>query len=93
MLEVGEFEIDYMSTDPQFDGEVADGLVLSFDATITPELELEGYARDLIRQIQDARKEADYDLADRIQLSLDESLGLKEQFGELICEETLSSFV
>lgn len=37
---------------------------------ITPELELEGYARDLVRFIQDGRKEADYDLADRISLSI-----------------------
>lgn len=41
VLEVGEFEIDYVSTDTQFDGEVVDGLVLNFDPAISHELALE----------------------------------------------------
>jgi isoleucyl-tRNA synthetase len=45
------------------------GLVV-LDTTVTPELELEGSARDLIRQIQQARREADLDVSDRITLAV-----------------------
>ncbi len=41
------------------------------DLTITPELEAEGRARDLVRMIQQARKDAGLNVADRITLALD----------------------
>ena len=47
----------------------AGGLVV-LDTEVTPELELEGSARDLIRQIQQARREAGLDVSDRIALDL-----------------------
>jgi len=40
------------------------------DATITPELQMEGYARELIRSIQEARKNTGYEVSDRITLSI-----------------------
>lgn len=46
------------------------GLVI-LDTTITPELEAEGIARDLVRMIQQARKDADLNVSDRIQLHVD----------------------
>jgi len=46
-----------------------DALVI-LDITITPELEAEGYARDLVRLIQQARKDAGLHVADRINLRL-----------------------
>ena len=42
------------------------GLVVALDAEVTPELEREGLARDLIRHIQQARKELDLQVTDRI---------------------------
>ncbi|MFZ5915999.1 MAG: isoleucine--tRNA ligase [Chloroflexota bacterium] len=42
------------------------GLIVGVDVTLTPELEAEGLARDLVRRIQNARKEAGFDIADRI---------------------------
>ncbi|UCC62629.1 MAG: isoleucine--tRNA ligase [Anaerolineae bacterium] len=42
------------------------GLVVGVDVAITPDLEAEGLARDLVRRIQNARKEAGFDIADRI---------------------------
>ena len=42
------------------------GLVVAVDVTITPALAREGLARDLVRRIQTLRKEADFELDDRI---------------------------
>ena len=44
--------------------------LIELDLTITPELQLEGLARDLVRIIQQDRKDANLELSDRIQLSL-----------------------
>lgn len=42
------------------------GTVVVLDLEITPELQAEGLAREMIRVIQDMRKEADYQVSDRI---------------------------
>lgn len=42
------------------------GPVVVLDLEITPELQAEGLAREMIRVIQDMRKEADYQVSDRI---------------------------
>ncbi len=47
------------------------GIVVALDTRITPELELAGRARDLIRGIQSLRKEAGLKLEDRITLSIE----------------------
>ena len=51
------------------------GVVL--DTELTPDLEAEGRARDLVRLVQQARKDRDLDVTDRIELklALPESLG------------------
>ena len=46
------------------------GLVL-LDTEVTPELAGEGLVRDLVRVVQQARREADLDVADRIELTVD----------------------
>lgn len=69
-------------------------MVVALDTTITDILRLEGYARDIIRLIQDMRKEADYSVTDRISLSMS-GKGSEEiltQFGDMITSETLSTF-
>ncbi|MEI8067832.1 MAG: isoleucine--tRNA ligase [Candidatus Shapirobacteria bacterium] len=43
-------------------------LTVSLDTQLTPELEAEGDSRDLIRQIQSLRKEANLDLKDKIKI-------------------------
>jgi isoleucyl-tRNA synthetase len=63
------------------------------DTATTPELEAEGLARDVIRAVQQARKEADLDVSDRILLSLgsdDEGRMAIERHRELIAAETLA---
>jgi isoleucyl-tRNA synthetase len=50
---------------------VADrGTQVVFDTTITPALKAEGLARDVVRVVQDARKDAGLDVADKIALYL-----------------------
>lgn len=97
ILEAEDYEVSYVSTEDQDldDIEVNNGLVLRFDWEITPELEREWYARDLIRAIQDARKEAGYDIADRIKLMLsgDGAESLVAEHQELLETETLSTIV
>lgn len=46
------------------------GYVIGLDTTLDEELTLEWYARDMIRGIQDARKELGFEVTDRLQLSL-----------------------
>ncbi len=43
---------------------------VALDTTLTPELELEGFARELVRAINEHRKSIGLDLADRIRLEL-----------------------
>jgi len=40
------------------------------DVEVTPELEVEGRARDLIRMVQQARRDADLAVTDRIVLTI-----------------------
>ena len=47
-----------------------DGYVVEIDQTLTPDLVAEGLARDLVRQIQELRKQAGLELSDRIQVHL-----------------------
>jgi isoleucyl-tRNA synthetase len=66
------------------------------DLTLTPELEAEGYARDVIRDVQDDRKAAGLDVADRIALTLNipsDSVVAVETHRELIATETLATSV
>ena len=53
---------------------VADrGTQVSLDARITDSLAREGIARDVVRHVQDSRKNAGLEMEDRIELSLDTS--------------------
>jgi isoleucyl-tRNA synthetase len=46
------------------------GLVVALDTTVTPELHAEGVTRDLVRLIQQARRDAGLEVTDRITLGL-----------------------
>lgn len=70
-----------------------DALVI-LDLTITPELEAEGRARDLVRMIQQARKDAGLHVADRITLGLDVPSEFKSALathGDFIAAQTLAT--
>ncbi|MEV6635101.1 isoleucine--tRNA ligase [Actinoplanes sp. NPDC051470] len=46
------------------------GVTIALDTQLTPELEAEGVARDVVRGIQQARREAGFDVSDRIAVSV-----------------------
>ena len=61
---------------------------------LTPELVQEGLAREFVRRVQDLRKSAELDVADRIELFFEASAGLRsaiEAHEEYITAETLTS--
>jgi isoleucyl-tRNA synthetase len=67
---------------------VENGKELMLNKTLTPELKREGFARDLIRAIQSARKNARLSMDDHIKLSL--SIDLPMGFEALVKSETLT---
>ncbi|GGL27019.1 isoleucine--tRNA ligase [Phycicoccus endophyticus] len=66
------------------------------DTTVTPELAREGLARDLVRAVQQARKDAGLDVSDRILLEVSgdgEVEAALEAHGGLVAGETLAEEV
>ncbi len=64
------------------------GVVLSLDTTMTDELKLEGHARDLIREVQQLRKEQGYELGDHLTLSITGADDILALHGDRIARET-----
>jgi isoleucyl-tRNA synthetase len=67
--------------------------IIIFDLTITEALEREGIARDLIRSIQQARKDANFSVSDRIKLIIESEKDLSQILAEhtnFIEEQTLA---
>ncbi|MCK6584315.1 MAG: isoleucine--tRNA ligase [Anaerolineales bacterium] len=66
--------------------------VAALVTTLTPELVAEGLAREFVRRVQDLRKTANLDVADRIELFVEASAGLRsavEAHKDYITAETL----
>ncbi len=70
VLEKWEFELVFESSDSKYDIETGFWMVIAMNPNITNNLKLEWYARDIVRQIQEARKEANYQVDDRIKINL-----------------------
>ncbi|KNY04457.1 isoleucine--tRNA ligase [Microbacterium sp. GCS4] len=72
-LEPSEYELA-LETSGRPEGEalalVPGGGFILLDTATTPELEAEGLARDVIRAVQETRKNAGFDVSDRIRLDL-----------------------
>jgi len=92
----GEYELSMVAagdSDSSKVGITSFGFVL-LNTVITPELAAEGLARDAIRHIQQARKDADLDVSDRIILKLiadEDSLVALREHQQLIANETLAT--
>jgi isoleucyl-tRNA synthetase len=94
----GEWEVNY-----DFSGlgehlagaEAGDGFVV-LDTALTPELEAEGWARDVVRAVQDERKAAGLAVTDRIRLRLTVAPDRREAaqaHREMLARETLAADV
>jgi isoleucyl-tRNA synthetase len=67
--------------------------VVVLDTVLTPALEREGMARDLVRSVQQARKDSGLNIADRIHLSVDAQGEARDAINEhssYVCEQTLA---
>ncbi|MES2215476.1 MAG: isoleucine--tRNA ligase [Pseudomonadota bacterium] len=96
ILSAEEFTLKLEAKNPKGAASLAsnDGIVI-LDMSITRELELEGVARDIIRAVQQTRKEADFDISDHIILECQGGGEIAEAvalYGQLIEEQTLSQF-
>ena len=63
------------------------------DTAITLELRLEGTARELVRAIQEMRKEAGYEVDNRINVGYVGTEEVFAKFGDLIAKETLANTI
>jgi isoleucyl-tRNA synthetase len=69
------------------------GFTVALDPTITPELRLEGLARELVNRVQNLRKESGLQVQDRIRLGIfgdGEILDVSRAWGEFVAAETLA---
>jgi isoleucyl-tRNA synthetase len=69
-------------------------LTVALDITLTPELEAEGMARELVNRIQNIRKNRDFNVTDRIQIDLENHPAVQvavQQYGSYIKDEVLAT--
>jgi isoleucyl-tRNA synthetase len=69
-------------------------ITVAVDAALTPELKAEGLAREVVRRVQAMRKDAGFDIADRITTYYtagDELRAVFQAWGDYIMAETLST--
>ena len=64
------------------------GIVVSLDLEITEELKREGIARDVVRNVQDARKQLGCEIMDYIVIEVSDSF--PAEWSEYLCNETMS---
>jgi isoleucyl-tRNA synthetase len=72
-----------------------EGITVAIDTTLTPELAQEGLAREFVRTIQNLRKDAGFNIEDRIVTQYETaSVKVREMldaFGEYVKRETLTT--
>lgn len=93
----GEYTLETVAgaaSDDAAVGMLPGGGFVVLDTVVTPELATEGLARDLVRAVQQARKDAGLDVSDRIELVLGGSAGAltaAREHEQLIARETLAT--
>lgn len=94
VLEPGEFSLKLVATEGGASTVLAGGRgVVVLDCDLTPELVAEGTARDLVRLVQQARRDAGLEVSDRIELSVWTSpriIEALEPHVAFMCAETLA---
>jgi isoleucyl-tRNA synthetase len=93
----GEYSLEQVASDDQAStGLGSHAGVVALDIVVTPELELEGRARDLVRLVQQARRDADLHVSDRIDLVVTAGpdwIDALTAHEALVASETLSTSV
>jgi isoleucyl-tRNA synthetase len=93
-IDIVREDVDIIAEDiPGWSVANKDTLTVALDITVTPELQDEGNARELVNRIQKIRKETGLELTDRIAVSVEEHEPLKSailNFSEYICTEILA---
>ncbi len=96
-LEPGEYTLELEAANDQASAGLSSHAgIVALDIDVTPELEVEGTARDLVRLVQQARRDAGLDVSDRIALTVagdDRWLQAVAEHGELIGRETLATSI
>jgi len=87
-------EVEIIAEDiPGWSVAVKNALTVALDITLSPALVKEGNARELINRVQSIRKEANFELTDKILLRIVDNADLKEainEFSNYICDEILA---
>ncbi len=93
VLESGEYEFGFLCEEG-VEAEATQRTVVLLDTEISAELETEGFAREIIRTIQEMRKTKGFEVSDRITVQYEtDSEVLKsafDQFEAMIADETLA---
>ncbi len=96
-LAEGEYELRLVAADAEHSAPLPGGEgVVVLDTEVTPELAAEGLARDVVRAVQQARRDAGFDVADRITLVVEAGPATVEAVRthqELVASETLATAV
>ncbi len=101
LLEIIKEEVNVKNVKVVEDVLIVEGLVwdgeqrVGLNTQISPELKLEGQAREIIRYIQEMRKEAGYEVDNRIQVAYvgAEHIFTREELRNMIAKETLADVV
>jgi isoleucyl-tRNA synthetase len=83
----------YANERPGYSVAEESGYLAAVATTLTPELHREGLARELVRRLQDMRKGAGLDIADRIHvryIAEEEVAAVLTEFGASVSQETLA---
>jgi isoleucyl-tRNA synthetase len=96
-LQPGEYELKLVAADPTQSASLpGDAGVVVLDTSVTPELAAEGLARDVVRVVQLARRDAGLDVADRVSLVVEapaEVIAAVEAHRDFVATETLATSV
>jgi isoleucyl-tRNA synthetase len=101
VLALGGEEVAIMLDDVEISSDDIPGLLVAskgpltvaLDITLTPDLEEEGIARELVNKIQKIRKDSQFELTDRISVKINGAELLKNaliRFNSYICAEILA---